>query len=111
MSAEISPNCPRLPDGILLEGIVTTLNIDGTPHIAPMGPIVDAEFSRMLLRPYRTSVTYRNLKRTGQGVLHVTDDVGLFARAAVGQLTDLPSLTPAKSIEGVILENACRWYA
>ena len=102
---------PRLPEGILLEGIVTTLNDDGLPHIAPMGPIVNADFTRLLLRPFRTSTTYQNLKRTGQGVLHVTDDVELFARAAVGQLTEPPRFVAAKGVEGVILADACRWYA
>jgi uncharacterized protein len=111
MSHDNSVNCPRLPDGRLLEGIVTTLHDDGTPHVAPMGPIVDDSFARLLLRPYRTSVTYQNLKRTRQGVLHVTDDVELFARAAVGQLTELPRLMAATGISGVILEDACRWYA
>jgi hypothetical protein len=94
-----------------LEGIVTTQNADGVPNIAPMGPIVDANFERLLLRPFRTSMTYQNLKRTGEGVLHVTDDVELFARAAVGRLEPLPSLKPADAIHGVILTDACRWYA
>jgi hypothetical protein len=111
MSHDELANCPRLPDGTLLEGIVTTLNFDGSPHLAPMGPIVDPGFAWLLLRPYRTSVTYQNLQRTRQGVLHVTDDVELFARAAVGQLTDLPLLVAAKSIDGMILEDTCRWYA
>jgi hypothetical protein len=102
---------PRLPDGTLLEGIVTTLNDDDSPHIAPMGPIVDAEFTRLLLRPYRTSTTYQNLKRSREGVLHVTDDVELFARAAVGQLQEMPRLLPAAAVQGVILADACRWYA
>src|SRR4051794_6895433 len=106
-----SANCPRLPEATLLEGIVTTLNEDRSPHVAPMGPIVDAGFTRLLLRPYRTSVTYQNLKRTRQGVLHVTDDVELFARAAVGQLAEMPRFVAAKPIDGVILEDACRWYA
>ena len=83
---------PRLPDGKLLEGIVTTRNADGSPHLAPMGPIVDKQFDALLLRPFRSSTTYLNLKRTGQGVLHVTDDVELFARAAVGELRPLPRL-------------------
>ena len=100
-----------LPEGLLLEGIVSTLNDDGSPHIAPMGPIVDAQFTRLLLRPFRTSVTYRNLKRTRQGLLHVTDNVELFARAAVGQLAELPRMMPATAVEGVIIADACRWYA
>lgn len=102
---------PALPDGTLLEGIVTTLNVDGSPHLAPMGPIVDTDFHRLLLRPFRTSVTYQNLKRSGHGVLHVTDDVELLARAAVGQLDPLPRFIPAAAVDGVILADACRWYA
>ena len=90
----------QLPEGTLLEGIVTTLNEDGSPHITPMGPIVDASFSQILLRPYRTSTTYQNLKRTGQGVLHVTDDVEMFARAAVGQLNTNASLVCLESRGG-----------
>jgi hypothetical protein len=76
-----------------------------------MGPIVDAEFNWLLLRPYRSSTTFQNLKRRGEGVLHVTDDVEMLARAAVGQLHPLPQMIPAPSINGVILADACRWYA
>ena len=115
MLKKIMPNLDQdsltLPQGTLLEGIVTTLNKDGTPNIAPMGPIVDANFDRLLLRPFRTSITYQNLKRTGEGVFHVTDDVELLAQAAVGQLDPMPSLLPAQVVEGVILADACRWYA
>jgi hypothetical protein len=100
-----------LPEGTLLEGIVTTRNEDGSTHIAPMGPIVDADFSCLLLRPFRSSTTYKNLKRSGQGVLHVTDDVELLARAAVGRLERSPRLLPAKNVDGMILRDACRWYA
>src|SRR5262245_49615816 len=102
MAHEQSHSAPSLPDGILVEGIVTTIGDDSAPHIAPMGPIVDADFNSLLLRPFRTSFTYRNLKRTGQGVFHVTDDVELLARAAVGQLDVLPPLRAATAVEGVI---------
>lgn len=104
-------NGPRLPEGTLLEGIVTTLNADGSPHIAPMGPIVNADFTKLMLRPFRTSTTFQNLKRTKAGVLHVTDDVELFARTAVGELRAMPPTFAPKMIEGVVLADACRWYA
>jgi len=100
-----------LPGAILLEGIVTTLDADGTPHIAPMGPIVDDGFHQLLLRPFRTSHTYANLKRAGVGVFHITDDVELLARAAVGRLEQPPRILPCEAVEGVILADACRWYA
>jgi uncharacterized protein len=111
MSNEAATAGLQLPEGTLLEGIVTTLNEDGSPHITPMGPIVDASFSQILLRPYRTSTTYQNLKRTGQGVLHVTDDVEMFARAAVGQLNTTPRLFASKAVDGAILADTCRWHA
>jgi hypothetical protein len=111
MTDRSSLSAPQLPDGILLEGIVTTLGADGSPHIAPMGPIVDTDCTRLLLRPFRSSVTYQNLKRSRQGVLHVTDDVELVAHAAVGRLEPQPRLRPAEAVDGVILADACRWYA
>ena len=91
-------------EGHILEGIVTTQNEDGSVNISPMGPIVDASVTQFVFRPYCTSTTYINLKRTGTGVFHVTDDVLLFAQAALGQPSPLPSL------DDLILIDACRWY-
>ncbi len=96
---------------MILEGIVTTLNDDLTVNISPMGPEVDESMSRLVFKPYRTSTTYQNLKRNGQGVFHVTDDVELLAHAAVGTVDPLPRLCDAKAVEGKILAGACRWYA
>lgn len=98
-------------DGLILEGVVTTLDADGTPRVSPMGPIVDESFERILFRPYCTSSTFANLKRRGQGVLHVTDDVELIARSATGQLDERPAFVEAEAVEGVILADACRWFA
>ena len=75
-----------------------------------MGPLVDEQITQFVLRPYTTSRTYRNLKRTGQGVLHVTDDVEMLARAAVHRLDPLPKLAKAKKVHGFVLAEACRWY-
>ena len=96
---------------MILEGIVTTVCEDGRVNIAPMGPIVDEAMSQLVLRPFQTSTTYRNLKRTGQGVFHVTDDVWLLAQAAIGTPEPLPELKRAEAVEGYILSDACRWYA
>jgi hypothetical protein len=96
---------------MILEGIVTTLNAQKRPNISPMGPDVDDQLDRFSLKPYQSSLTYQNLKHNGQGVLHVTDDVDLLARAAVKQLDPLPPMQPTTAIDGVILSDACRWYA
>ena len=92
---------------MILEAIVTTLAPDGTLNVAPMGPKVGRDPSRFVLRPYRTSTTYRNLKATGEGVLHVTDDVLLLARAAIGLLPEPPT-RPSSVVRGRILVTAGR---
>lgn len=94
----------------IVEGIMTTLNETGAPNIAPMGPRVDRDFEQFVLRPFKSSTTYQNLKRSGQGVFHVVDDVELLSRAAVGALEQTPPLFPATRIGGVVLAGACRWY-
>lgn len=96
---------------MILEGIVTTINEDASVNVSPMGPMVDGAMQRILLRPFPTSRTCANLRRTRQGVLHVTDDVELLARAAVSQIGPLPKVIAADAIEGWILADACRWYA
>jgi len=101
------------PEGeLVLEGIVTTLDEHGRVNIAPMGPRVPArgEWRRLVLRPFRTSTTFQNLKARGQGVFHVTDDVWLLARAAVSELRPEPSMFKAQCIQGQVLAEACRWY-
>ncbi len=95
---------------MILEGIVTTVSADGAVNIAPMGPSVDAEVKRFLLRPFPTSQTYQNLRHHGEGVLHVTDDVLLLARAALGTVEPRPPLEPAAMVRGWVLKDACRYY-
>jgi hypothetical protein len=75
-----------------------------------MGPIVDERLTTLFFRPFQTSTTFANLKATGCGVFHITDDVDLIARAAVGELTELPEMFPARHVAGSVIANACRWY-
>lgn len=96
---------------MIIEGIVTTTSTDGAVNIAPMGPRIDADFSRLLLRPFPTAKTCENLLRTRRGVFHVTDDVELIARAAVNGIAVSPRLLPIEGFPGYYLANACRWYA
>jgi len=96
---------------MILEGLVTTRSTQGTPHLAPMGPRVEgADFARFTLRPFPTSTTFQNLRAHGQGVLHVTDDAALIARAALGAVDPFPALLPAEAVEGWILAESCRFY-
>ena len=95
---------------MILEGIVTTLSAEGIVNIAPMGPQVGPDPDRFVLRPFRTAQTYRNLKSHPEGVLHVSDDVLLLARAALGMLEPAPALFPAVRIRGQVLQDCCRYY-
>jgi len=96
----------------IVEGIMTTLDEAGQMNIAPMGPMVNEDFSQFILRPFKTSTTYRNLKASGQGVFHVTDDALFIARAATDQLGlyEEVATTPATQIKGVVLTQACRFH-
>jgi uncharacterized protein len=95
---------------MILEGIVTTVSAEGVLNIAPMGPHVDEAMERFVLRPFPTSQTYRNLREHGEGVLHVTDDVLLLARAALGPVEAAPPVMPATKIKGWVLRDACRFH-
>jgi hypothetical protein len=98
---------------MIIEGLMTTTNGDGTANVSPMGPRVAAEeacdWTRLVVRPFRTSNTYANLKRTGRAVFHVTDDVEMIAAGAIGRLEEPPLHRTETGL--FILEGACRWYA
>ncbi len=100
---------------MILEGIVTTISAGGAVNIAPMGPhvasdTVTGDWTHFTLRPFRTSQTFANLIEHGEGVLHVTDDVLLLAKSALGMLDPLPPLRPALKVRGWVLAEACRFY-
>ncbi|MFL5242550.1 MAG: DUF447 domain-containing protein [Gemmataceae bacterium] len=95
---------------MILEGIVTTLSSSGEMHVAPMGPRVEPAMDRFLLRPFPSSQTYQNLRRDGEGVFHVTDDVLLLAQAAVGRIDPPPPHFPAAQVKASVLAEACRFY-
>ncbi|MGE3805619.1 MAG: DUF447 domain-containing protein [Gemmataceae bacterium] len=99
-----------LPDDQrILEGIVTTVSAAGAVNVAPMGPIVNDDFSTLIFRPFQSAQTYRNLRGHGQGVFHVVDDVEQLARAAVGEEVT-PPLRAAAQVRGFVLEDCCRYF-
>ena len=98
---------------MILEGLLTTRGRDGRVNLAPMGPLVDAAGlagSRLHFRPFQGSATYRNLRETGVGVFHTTDDALLIARAALGSVSDAPvSNIPGFPVPRLI--DCGRWRA
>lgn len=95
---------------MILEGIVTTVVADGAVNVAPMGPLVDDAMQRIVLRPFAGADTYRNLRHHGEGVLHVSDDVLLLARAALGKVEPPPRMFAANRVKGWVLADACRYH-
>lgn len=98
---------------MVIEGILTTENADGSLHVAPIGPHVDVELSTWTLKPFQTSSTFSNLRRTNRCVFHVTDDALLMAQSVLG-LFNREDATPAAVFEseiGWLLSDACRVFA
>ena len=95
---------------MIVEGIVSTWNADGTLNVSPMGPLLPNRlWHEFVLRPFDTSTTFDNLQRTREGVFHVIDDVELIARAAVGELAN-PATLDVDGVPVPILADACQWY-
>ncbi|MEZ6132058.1 MAG: DUF447 family protein [Planctomycetaceae bacterium] len=95
---------------MIIEGLLTTVDAAGRLNVAPMGPIVHADFQQLTLRPYRGTTSFRNLMDTRQGVFHVVDSIGVMAAAAIGRLTELPATVPAQHVTGRVLDDCCRWF-
>ena len=93
---------------MIFECVVTTLNLDGSVHISPMGPEVNEDWSEFELRPFAPSTTLDNLERTGAGVLHVFDRVLIFAEAVTGKPITDNQTRNAETVNGLILTSACR---
>ena len=90
---------------LIVESIVTTMSADGAVNVAPMG--VEWGDDRIVLKPFLETTTYRNLMAVNAAVVHLQDDVRVFARAAIGNPTY--ATQPATSVRGVVLEDCCSW--
>jgi len=67
-----------LKNGIV-ETIVSTYNSDGQPNAAPMGvKRIDAQ--NVILRPYVSTLTYKNLRSRRSAVINVTSNPELYYR-------------------------------
>lgn len=90
---------------MILETLVSTLDADGHPNVAPMG--ITLADGTIVLRPFRGAATWRNLEATGCGVVHFTDNVLLFARCALA--SEVPAHRPATAVRGIVLDDAAHW--
>ncbi|OYP35518.1 DUF447 domain-containing protein [Rhodopirellula sp. MGV] len=111
---------------MILESIVTTIDNAGQVNIAPMGPWVRhpdrmrlsvADDPGFVLRPFEGSRTLANLQQSRRATIHLTDDVLLLAKAAVGRIEDandrVRMLVPNDDLpyQHAILDPCHRWFA
>ncbi len=89
----------------IVESIVTTVAADGALNVAPMG--VEWGDDTIVLKPFLETTTYRNLVATRAAIVNLTDDVRVFAGAAIAN----PEVSsgPATVVRGRVLDDCCSW--
>lgn len=87
---------------MIQEIIVTTVNKDGSTHIAPMG--IHEENGEIVVAPFKPSATLENIKRNKTLAINRVDDVRIFAGCLTGHKDW--ELLPTKKIKGYRLDAA-----
>ena len=90
---------------MILETIVTSIDADGAVNCAAMG--VEWGKAAIILKPFVATATYHNLISTRAAVVNLTDDVLLFAQAAISN--PVYATMPAHLVRGVVLADCCSW--
>ncbi len=90
---------------MIIEQILTTMDVDGNVNFAPMG--VEWGDEEIIIKPYKETTTYPNLKATGVAVVNITDNVLYIARGAISK----PQFPwhAAHIVKGAVIEDACSW--
>lgn len=88
---------------MVIEGILTTENLDGSMHVAPIGPHVDSELTCWILKPFQSSTTFANLRVSSRAVFHIVDDALLMACAVLGMCNPVGGAQNPSSLLGVDL--------
>jgi len=90
---------------VIIESIVTTIAADGRINCAPMG--VEWGDEVIVLKPFLDTATYRNVTAVRSAVVNLTDDVRVFAQAAISN--PVYPTVPANAVRGVMLADCCSW--
>ena len=113
---------------MVIEGVLTTENLDGSMHVSPIGPHVNPELSSWILKPFQSSTTFTNLRASSRAIFHVVDDPLLMTAAVLGlcnrkeESTGIADVLDDKQIAelvaskfypefGWVLDLSCRWHA
>lgn len=71
--------------GIIGETIVSTFDLNGQPNAAPMGILIEND-EKLKIKPYRTSLTCKNLQTKRCAVVNLTSNPRLFYLTAFKDL-------------------------
>ena len=72
------------------ESVVTTLNADGSAHVAPLGVIEELPY--LVLAPFHPSTTLANLRRHPFACVNYTVDARVFAGCVTKRRRDWPTV-------------------
>lgn len=94
----------------VVETILSTRKEDGQPNAAPMG--ISLEENNIIVRPYKSTLTYRNLKSERCGIANITSDPSLYYRTVFKDVNPSRQLPPQMFEEGIKVRaprivNAC----
>lgn len=99
---------------MIIECLVSSVNADGVPNLAPMGMVVESAIdwgqpvgAFFQLRPFEPSTTLDNLQAKRCGVLNFVDDSLLLVRSALNLSFAQPEWEKGKTIDGVAMVDAC----
>lgn len=68
--------------GVICETIVSTYSNHGYPNFAPMG-VIEIDPKRIMIKIYKSSNTYKNLKAKRCAVVNLSSDPSLFYKSAI----------------------------
>jgi hypothetical protein len=79
--------------GTIGETIVSTYDVDGQPNAAPMGVVMKSS-EQLAIRPYISSLTYKNLQTKRCAVVNLTSNPELFYLTALKEANPDGKLSP-----------------
>jgi hypothetical protein len=96
-------------DGLIMETIVSTSDSTGHYDAAPMGIVKNKD--QLIIKPFTSSITYKNLKTTKYAVVNVISDPKLFYITAFKEASPHGKLSPklfekAKAVSAPKLRKA-----
>lgn len=88
-----------ITENTIVETIIITKNPDGTMNPAPMG--ITRNKDTLIIKPYKTSNTYKNMKQGGKITINITNNPTLYlATAFKDQIHQQPTIQPNMTLNG-----------